>query len=109
MALLLLLRHLLIRIWAGLPSLPTVFLRLARSLAVIVDIPAIVMIVLVWSSSARTTNPSCRSGSAVVGLRTGVGVRRRIGRVVIGRFVGSAGLVVDAADYAFVSRLRSMT
>jgi len=55
--LLLLLRHLLVRIWAGLPPLPTMFLRLARSLAVIVDIPAIIMIVLVWSSSARTTNP----------------------------------------------------
>ena len=108
MALLLLLRHLLVRIWAGLPPLPTMFLRLARSLAVIVDIPAIAMIMLVWSSSARTTNPPCRSGSAVVGLRVFVGVRRRIGRVVVGRFVGSAGLVVDATDYAFVSTLRSM-
>lgn len=73
-SLLLLLRHLLVSIWAGLPPLPLMLLWLFRSFTVMVVVPAFVVVVLMWPSSTRAANPTGGSRSAVVRLRVGVGI-----------------------------------
>jgi hypothetical protein len=69
--LLLLLRDLLVGIWAGLPPLPLP-LRLPRALAMLVTIPASIVVMLVWPYSARATDSAGGPCGAGVGLGFGI-------------------------------------
>jgi hypothetical protein len=101
-ALLLVLRHLLVRIRARLPprSACLLLLFIRRACAVIMVTVTIVIVILWWLSSPRLAAPPTarRPRRAIIRLAIAL-VRRRIRARFIGGFADLAGLVVYAANY----------
>jgi len=97
---LLVLRHLLVSIRARLPSLTIALWRGARAFGMVVIVSTITMVILVIAPYWSTPSPTAGPGSAVVNFRIRIRVGGRgVGRIVVRRFVGSAGLVVYTAYF----------
>jgi hypothetical protein len=57
-----------------------------------------VSVIMLVGTASLTPSPAARSRCAVVRFRVGIRTGGGVGRFVVGRFVRSAGLVVDTAD-----------